>query len=1029
VVNENKIPKRVGRYELDELLEEGIAGSLYRARDAETGAAVLVKVVSPLVSRNPAFGRYFYDKWAERKALVEHPNVLEPLEVARDGDLCYVAVQDVGGTRLSERLKGAPLPSDEALEILRQAAEGLRAIHRREAVHAHLKPTDVILTTDQMGRTLVKVVFVDLSVAAAESMVSIFGEMHGTPKYMAPEVIQGRSVGPEADAFALGVIAYEMVTGREPFPSDHALGYLFANCQTEAAPADRVNKDVPHEIALVVSRLLAKDPAQRYRSMQRVIDDLDRCVQRIKTGHAESVPYGTDSAFARHYEVPQPAQAGAAGKGVGGQKIVAVVVLVLVVGVLGFLAGGGGSGGPAPAAGPSGPSVNTVSPPSPSGRQAVATPAGIEREQTAKSEFNDAVKRDRENYSARGQFELGVAAFSAVARRYSDTAIAAECREQMARIHTEWAAALAADGNYSDAVEKYTLATEEAPQGSEFAVVAHAKLPGALASLAARLSTQGRYDEALAIEDRIAREHPGTKEAAAVQGDKARILFNKGFALWKESGDFDRALGTLAMLIKDYQGTESAEQAKQALPGLYLDGARQKLKEGQLAEARKQLLDLTKAYPEDPVATEAADLDAQLLYGLMKKADAAKDGTQSNLNWAELLRQHPTSKWTVAAAKIRLAVPPNEGSLYPTNVARQRLADARQRHEQFDFRGALGSLLSILQYGQPDSPEVADALRLYPQWRYESGLYDYGSGSPQEARATLEEVAAAFPGTEWAEQAQTVLGQMKESSETGMVYVPEGPFHMGTSKRDVEGILRQYCSDKLGNDPDQLSAFADMFGLLAETPEHIGTTGAFFIDRTEVTNAQYGKYVAAAHVAAPSTWHGSTCPAGEEDLPVVEVTLAQAQDYARWRGCRLPTEVEWEKAARGVDGRRFPWGAVFSDTACNHMRPEDAGLMAAESFTNYASPYGCLGMIGNAREWTSSPATAYEGSEWKAGEDIKRMVVARGGAWFQDYLAPIPARCASRYPKDPRNPDGATGFRCVRDAASPAGAAAAAATP
>ena len=76
MVNENETPKRVGRYELGEVVEEGIAGSLHRARDAETGAVVMVKVVSPLVSRNPAFGRYFYDKWAEREALVEHPNVL-----------------------------------------------------------------------------------------------------------------------------------------------------------------------------------------------------------------------------------------------------------------------------------------------------------------------------------------------------------------------------------------------------------------------------------------------------------------------------------------------------------------------------------------------------------------------------------------------------------------------------------------------------------------------------------------------------------------------------------------------------------------------------------------------------------------------------------------------------------------------------------------------------------------------------------------------------------------------------------------
>ena len=103
----------------------------------------------------------------------------------------------------------------------------------------------------------------------------------------------------------LAWIAYEALTGKEPFHSDNAVGYLFANCNEAAAPADQVRQGLPHELALVLARMLGKDPAQRYRSVQRLTDDLDRCAASMKTGRVEVVPYGTDSAFA-HAQVMTP---------------------------------------------------------------------------------------------------------------------------------------------------------------------------------------------------------------------------------------------------------------------------------------------------------------------------------------------------------------------------------------------------------------------------------------------------------------------------------------------------------------------------------------------------------------------------------------------------------------------------------------------------------------------------------------------------------------------------------------------------
>ncbi|MHC4789806.1 MAG: protein kinase domain-containing protein, partial [Planctomycetota bacterium] len=484
MVDEQLTGHQVGRYELLEALEEGMAGHLYRARDTESGRPVLLKLVAQSVSGNPAFGRYFYDKWADRQALIEHPNVLEVIEVSKHAGRYFVAVEEAGGTRLKEKLQQAPLDPDEALEIVHQIAEGLRAAHRRNVVHGHLKPSDIILSTDPAGRPLVKVAFLDLGVLAGDSVVSLFGEMVGAPKYMPPEVIQGRAPDPQADVFALGVIAYELLTGREPFPSEHPLGYLSANCQQEPVPADAAREGLPREIALVLSRMLEKGRGKRYRAMQRVIDDLGRCVQSIKTGHVEVVPHGTDSAFARGYQLPEPTRAPS--RGLPSVVWMAVLlVLAAAVGVLGYQMGRSRAGAaPPPSPGP--PSGAVVGAPGREGpgAPARAVPAPSATHQSAAAEAFDKAAAAWRRYSADDDYELGLAAFQEVARKHGDTPFASRSREMMARIWTEWGRARAAKGDPEGAVQKYEKAIEVAPKGSEFAALARRSLPAAMVELA-----------------------------------------------------------------------------------------------------------------------------------------------------------------------------------------------------------------------------------------------------------------------------------------------------------------------------------------------------------------------------------------------------------------------------------------------------------------------------------------------------------------------------------------------------------------
>ena len=203
----------------------------------------------------------------------------------------------------------------------------------------------------------------------------------------------------------------------------------------------------------------------------------------------------------------------------------------------------------------------------------------------------------------------------------------------------------------------------------------------------------------------------------------------------------------------------------------------------------------------------------------------------------------------------------------------------------------------------------------------------------------------------------------------GMVYVPAGPFTMGSN-----------------------------FGDTDESPEHLATTKSYFIDTYEVSNADFKKF-------DPSF----TYKDGNDNHACI-VTWEQAAAYAKWAGKRLPTEEEWEKAARGTDARLYPWGDSWDATfvAWDETIPRGGTIM------NAASPYGCFDMAGGVREWTDSWYKPYAGNDVACESYGEQFKVCRGGSHFCD---PFSFRSSHRFYL-PTNTTGNyyTGFRCVKDA-------------
>lgn len=213
-----------------------------------------------------------------------------------------------------------------------------------------------------------------------------------------------------------------------------------------------------------------------------------------------------------------------------------------------------------------------------------------------------------------------------------------------------------------------------------------------------------------------------------------------------------------------------------------------------------------------------------------------------------------------------------------------------------------------------------------------------------------------------------------------------------------------------------------------ETPQYKVTVKAFYIDKYEVSNAMYKKFVDATSYTPPRHWVNGEIPFRKENHPVVYVSWDDAVAYAKWAGKRLPTEAEWEKAARGTDGKIYPWGNDFDKNKCRNARSNIREITAINDYEQGQSPSGCYNMAGNASEWAHdrydwryyrrdpNPANNPTGPD-DSEVDFEKKVkfpsrVVRGGSWG-DYSEDLRTTARDAYPPDYKS--FRIGFRCAKD--------------
>jgi eukaryotic-like serine/threonine-protein kinase len=260
-----------GRYELISPLGQGGMATVYRGRDLRLGRSVAIKMLHHHYAGDDEFLQRFAHEAMSAANLSSHPNIVDVYDVGQDGDLNYIVMELIEGHDLKVMIESqGPIPPDTAIQIVEQVAEGLDYAHRRGLIHRDIKPQNILITPNGQIR------ITDFGIAKSHlsTAVTQAGMTFGTADYISPEQAQGLAATPQSDIYSLGMILYEMLTGRLPFVAETPMAVALQHIQHAPPPPRQFNPSIPPTLEALVLRAIAKDPRQRPASATQFAQEL-----------------------------------------------------------------------------------------------------------------------------------------------------------------------------------------------------------------------------------------------------------------------------------------------------------------------------------------------------------------------------------------------------------------------------------------------------------------------------------------------------------------------------------------------------------------------------------------------------------------------------------------------------------------------------------------------------------------------------------------------------------------------------------
>ena len=984
--------QRLGNYAIEALLGAGGMAVVFKGRQLSLNRYVAIKILPKEFAKNRLFVERFESE-AAALASLNHANIVSVIDRGREGDTYFIVMEYVEGETLKDIIsRSGRVTPDETLRIADQTLAGLEYAHRRSVVHRDIKPGNIMLNRDQV----VKVTDFGLAhLAKSEGGMDATrdNQAMGTLKYMAPEQLtSARNVDGRADVYSFGVCLYEMLTGKLP------LGMF--KMPSEIEPSLDLRWDD------VILRALKMDPSDRYASaeeMQRALRDIaatpgvtatDR--QKQETTSAIERPAASVVACANCglENPPSVVECKKCGKSLAdlfdrcpackrqnrididrcvgcGEDLrahrdkVRRDVEAIQAGAKQFIGE----------------------------RRFDAAIAELEKllkfktREYAQIRANAASwietvkqRRDRhyqrtyeagERAAAEGRFDEASELWATLPPGYKDAA--ARCK-QVAVDREEAKAALAEGtrlhkaGDVAGAVAQWGKAAKFWPRDVDLRKrLSRAKLD--LANLNLKRSFlrdsrdaagRGNVVEAMALCRKVLDMDAGdssallllkeleaqTEELAAAPGaaEPEEVIIKRPKIErppeptdWRKIALIAGAVAVLVIVaIVWFVVVPAARQRHVEEAARILTEAEKIRDDGDFDDALRRCDMITRRYADTPTAAKAAEMAEQMrktradAKALCDAADAlaGKDaGLAAMVASLDKFNQAAAAPCVAQIDAYRTYAKRRIDELRE-GIARALAAAAAEHEKKAEWFEALDKLTTASEkYGFKGEPvagrlavvgkRVGDFRELIKKGRDDAAGKRWDAAY-KSALAALDLIPSASDG-------HALLADVAPNvtPPEGMVFVAPGTYALG--------------------------------GLDAVPARKAAFPHGFFVGRSEVTCAAYSEYLRAANLPAPPGWaDAATPPAGAESLPVTGITQAEAAAYAAWAKCALPTEDQWEAAARGKDARPYPWGADWS--ALNGVfayGPAAVGVVAKD-----ASPCGAVDMAGNVAEWTATSADA-----------------------------------------------------------------------